>query len=80
MNDQTTILTKEGEQTNGSSAIFNVSVRAWIALIVTCTVCLCFVFNIVMAVLGYTSATVTIGEPLYGAFGLVLGLYFGQKK
>lgn len=77
--DQTTTIAKEGQGINGSS-IFNVSVRAWIALIVTCTVCLCFVFNIVMAVLGYTSATVTIGEPLYGAFGLVLGLYFGQKK
>jgi hypothetical protein len=33
----------------------------------------------VMASLGYTSVNIIIPEPLYSAFTMVLGIYFGQS-
>jgi len=49
------------------SQILGVSVRAWITLILTLTVC------------GMAAAVIEVKEPLYSAFLLALGFYFGQK-
>jgi len=49
------------------SSLFGASTRFWLALIITCTAC-------TMALCG-----MTIDEPLYSAFLLTLGFYFGQK-
>jgi len=49
------------------SAIYGVSVRGWLAVILTLTVC------------GMSAASVPVVEPLYSAMLLALGFYFGQK-
>ena len=53
---------------NDGSRIFGISVRAFIIVILTFTVC-------VMALM-----TMEIKEPLYSAFMIGLGYYFGQKS
>ncbi len=53
---------------NDESKIFGVSVRAFICLLLTFCVC-------AMAVL-----KVSVNEPLYSAFLLALGFFFGQKS
>lgn len=60
------------------STAFNVSVRAWLAMLITVTICGNWTANMVMASLGYTSVNIVIPEPLYSAFTMVLGIYFGQ--
>lgn len=72
-----TTITSQGI-TNGS-AFFGVSVRAWLALIITGTVCVNWTANTVMVSLGYTSANIVIPEPLYSVFVGVIGIYFGQQ-
>lgn len=54
--------------TQGSSTIFGASVRSWLALILTITVC------------GMGVAGVKVEEPLYTMACLALGAYFGQAK
>lgn len=49
------------------SNIYGVSVRAILVFILTATVCL------------LTARAIEIKEPLYSAFMLALGFYFGQK-
>ena len=49
------------------SSMWGVSVRALIIIVLTLTVC-------IMSLL-----LMKIGEPLYSAFTLALGFYFGQK-
>jgi hypothetical protein len=60
------------------STVGNVSVRAWLAVLITITICANWTANMVMASLGYTSVNISIPEPLYSAFTMVLGMYFGQ--
>jgi hypothetical protein len=50
------------------SKAFNISIRAWIALMVVFTVC----FMSIMAV--------EIKEPLYTLAGMVIGYYYAQKE
>lgn len=76
MSDQTEITERPKEP--GTSTAFNVSVRAWLALLITATVCGNWTANMVMASLGYTSVNIVIPEPIYSAFMMVLGMYFGQ--
>ncbi len=64
----------------GISVIGSVSVRAWLALIITLAVTLNWTANMVMASLGITSVNIVIPEPIYSAFMMVLGMYFGQAK
>lgn len=52
----------------GESKAFNVSVRAWICLIVVTTVCFMSIWQI------------EIKEPLYTLAGMVIGYYFAQKE
>lgn len=60
------------------STVGSVSVRAWLAILITITICGNWTANMTMAALGYTSVNITIPEPLYSAFTMVLGMYFGQ--
>lgn len=69
--------TKEQPATNGSQFL-GISVRAWLALIITGTVCVNWTANTLMVSLGYTSANIVIPEPLYSVFVGVIGIYFGQ--
>lgn len=81
MNDETEILEKleppEGgkqktstvtvQTGNSESQFANVSVRAWIALIVVVSIC------------GMSAFSIEVKEPLYTLGGLIVGFYFGQK-
>lgn len=64
---------------NGST-IFGVSVRGWLAIMLTGTICLSYLSQQVMASLGWTSVNVVIPEPLYSGFIAALGFYLGQTK
>ncbi len=79
MNEQTEITTSTKATTSEPSAIGTVSVRAWLAVLITVTICGNWTANMVMASLGYTSVNIVIPEPLYSAFTMVLGIYFGQS-
>lgn len=52
---------------NDESKLLGVSIRAWIVIVITLTVC------------GMSMLKWKIEEPLYSAFLLCLGYYFGQK-
>ena len=68
MNEGTEIITKPAEQPPGDSQLIGVSVRAWLAILLTITVC-------VMALLA-----LKVEEPLYTLATIALGFYFGQKN
>lgn len=61
-----------------ASVVASVSVRAWLAILITVTICGNWTANMVMASMGITSVNIVIPEPLYSAFTMVLGIYFGQ--
>lgn len=63
---------------DAASSVNNISVRAWLAIIITLAVVLNWSANMTMAALGYTSTNIVIPEPIYSAFMMVLGMYFGQ--
>lgn len=81
MSEQTEIIettkTSVGKP-NDPSTIGSVSVRAWLAVLITITICANWTANMTMAALGLTSTNIVIPEPLYSAFTMVLGMYFGQ--
>jgi hypothetical protein len=80
MNDETTILGKVEEAPD--SRIGNVSVRAWLAIMLTATVCLMNLAAITAQILHVQQAAqfvLEIKEPLYSGWLLSLGFYFGQK-
>lgn len=62
------------------STIGSVSVRAWLAVLITVTICGNWTTNMILASFGITSTNIVIPEPLYSAFMMVLGMYFGQAK
>jgi hypothetical protein len=71
----------ESPEQNGQeprSAVLSVSVRAWLAILITVTICGNWTANMIMAAMGITSVNIVIPEPLYSAFTMVLGIYFGQ--
>jgi len=68
----------EAEGSSGSQCL-GISVRAWLALIITITVCANWTANTVMVSLGYTSSMLVVPEPLYSVFVGVIGIYFGQQ-
>lgn len=72
MTDETTMIAKEQPE----SRMLGVSVRGWIALLLTGTVC---AMNLIPQIREATQA-VKIEEPLYSGWLLALGFYFGQKK
>lgn len=50
------------------SNLFGVTVRAWLAMLTTVTICLMQSFGM------------DVKEPLYTLGGMALGFYFGQKS
>jgi len=78
MNDQTEVVESKKTTHSEPSAVGTVSVRAWLAVLITITICGNWTANMIMASLGITSVNITIPEPLYSAFTMVLGIYFGQ--
>lgn len=64
------------------SSICGVSVRAWIAVMLTATVCAMNIISLYPAIFGPAAQAfkLTIEEPLYSGWLLSLGFYFGQKK
>lgn len=78
MNDQTEIIESKTITNSEPSALGTVSVRAWLAVLITITICGNWTANMIMASLGVTSVNIVIPEPLYSAFTMVLGIYFGQ--
>jgi|GEM_PF-3088871 len=78
MNDETQTLTvREADSTIG-----NVSVRAWLAVMLTATVCLMNIGAIAAQIFHAAQAAqfvLEIKEPLYSGWLLSLGFYFGQK-
>ena len=64
-NDDKVEVIKMPEQTE--SQFLGVSVRGWITLIIVATVCI------------ISSLGLAIKEPLYSAFAMAIGFYFGQK-
>lgn len=81
MSEQTEIIestTTTTNKPNDPSTIGTVSVRAWLAVLITVTICANWTANMIMASLGVTSVNIVIPEPLYSAFTMVLGMYFGQ--
>lgn len=92
MTEETTITPKEPVQTESvsvqkqtvgptqqDSSALGISVRGWLALILTITVCGITATNIVLAAMGMTSTHVQIPEPLYSGFMTALGFYLGSK-
>jgi len=69
---------KDKPAMNGSQFL-GISIRAWLALIITGTVCVNWTANTVMVSLGMTSSNIVIPEPLYSVFVGVIGIYFGQQ-
>ncbi len=63
MEDETRTFSKE----TPDSQLFNVSVRAWLVIVLTATIC-------AMSIIGKE-----VQEPLYGIGYLAIGYYFGQK-
>lgn len=61
-------MSDEPKPTSDDSTLFGVSIRAWLAVLLTVTIC-------AMSVL-----TLEIKEPLYTLGGLAIGFYFGQKN
>jgi hypothetical protein len=69
MNEETQIIEKpKPDRENRNSAIMGVSLRGWIALMITATVC---VMSLIQR---------DIKEPLYTLAGLVIGFYFAQSQ
>jgi len=71
MDEETTIVAKPDSHlssTADNSSFLSVSVRAWLAIMFTITVCTMSVLRI------------EVLEPLYGLCYLAIGFYFGQGK
>lgn len=69
MNDQTEHITRQDAREHATnSRVFNVSLRGWIALIITSTVC-------VMSIMA-----LEVKEPLYTLAGMVIGFYFANSQ
>lgn len=71
--DQTQFIGKPGET---DSKIASISIRGWISLLLTLTVC---AMNLIPQIMAAT-VPVEIKEPLYSGWLLSLGFYFGQNK
>lgn len=94
--DQTTIITKPDDSSNGDSShplsgeshLFNVTIRGWLAIFLVVTICLSHLMSIIPSILiaykkmdlSYLNNITTIGEPLYSMSIAALGFYFGQRN
>jgi hypothetical protein len=89
MDNETTIITKESVgPSKVDSAIFGVSVRAWLAVTLVSTVCVSHLvgaFGVVIEAVGThdfskVAEFVKVNEPLYSLVGMALGFYLGQNQ
>lgn len=85
MADTDTVFTTKPE---AGSALFGISIRGWIALMLTASVCsnqlavtaAALVNAIQTKDLSHLGTFSTIGEPLYSMGVAALGFYFGQAQ
>ena len=70
MTETTEVITKQDvkRESKDSSKILNVSLRGWITLMITATVCIMSIYDI------------NVKEPMYTLVGMVVGYYFAQNK
>jgi len=61
-------LKKANEPATPDSTLFNISIRAWLAIMLTATVC------------AMSGMRIEITEPLHSLSLLAIGFYFGQKN
>ena len=66
MNEETQMFTA-GSKPSHDSRVYNVSIRGWLAVMLTVTVCTMSGFSI------------EVKEPLYSIATFAIGFYFGQK-
>jgi hypothetical protein len=64
---ETEIIRRDGAGTPIEPKVLGASTRFWLALMIAETACLMSIFGM------------KVEEPLYSAFLLTLGFYFGQK-
>ncbi len=81
MEEQTTILAKSGvatdtDATPGTSHFMNVSIRAWLALLLTASVCLISLMAAYAAI--KVGQPIKIEEPLYSLSIAAVSFYLGQ--
>lgn len=84
----TPVITSTQITNNPDSSFFGISIRAWLAIILVCTVCFCHTAIVVAvmieAIMSRDFAKVgtftTISEPLYTLVIGAVAYYFGQKK
>lgn len=65
MNEETQMFT--APKHHGDSRVYNVSIRGWLAVMLTVTIC---------AMSGFS---IKVEEPLYSIATFAIGFYFGQK-
>ena len=80
MNEETTITTRATDQPAQDSRLLGVSVRAWLAIMLTATVCAMNLISLWPQLNGAAAFVFKIEEPLYSGWLLSLGFYFGQKN
>jgi hypothetical protein len=68
------------KQEFSSSAMFGVSVRAWIAVMLTGTVCLCTLGKVTIAIMKQDATLLEVTEPLYTLGGMAEAYYLGSSK
>lgn len=66
MNEETQMFAA-GSKVTHDSRVYNVSIRGWLAVMLTVTVCTMSGFSI------------KVEEPLYSIATFAIGFYFGQK-
>lgn len=89
MTEETTITSRETSGPSKSDSSFaGISVRAWLAVVLTTTVCATHgIITLAVAIdavlqkdFSKLGTFATIGEPLYSMAVGALGFYFGQKN
>lgn len=83
MSEQTEIITKptrEEPAGSGSSHFLQISIRAWLAVLLISTVCAHSAATIALAIIMKNPDLLKVTEPLYTMSGMALAYYFGQQK
>ena len=71
---------EQNQQPVSDSQVLGVSVRAWLAIMLTATVCIMNLVALWPSLHGLNQYVLKIEEPLYSGWLLSLGFYFGQKN
>lgn len=76
---QTESITRAVQAIEKDSAIWGVSVRAWLVVMLVSTLCLVTLMNPVLSYLITGDIVIEIKEPFYSAVTISLGYFFGQS-